>query len=200
MTSHRSLWPYVWLVVALVAYSLPWQWHPAAALTLNAYDLAEWHSVLAASRNSLQALVVSLCLRLPLLVMGVVFAAHTLRTNNTWLKLLNGFVILLVIIAQLPPLTALPNIFSDTNNTQQAALAGFMLLLAIGINWGPVKVIRWVSLLGLSIGIAASIFALTQTIVSFGHLGITVQLGGGGVLLVVVFIVGLVLSWRQSVA
>jgi len=197
MTSHRSLWPYIWLIAALVVYSLPWQWHPAAALTLNAYDLAEWHSVLASSQNSLLAFIVSLCLRLPLLVMGVVFAVQTLRTDNTMLGLLNWFVVLLLVIAQLPPLTALFNIFSDANNAQQIALAGLTLLLAIGINWGPVKSTRWLSPLVLGIGIAASIFALMQTIASFGNLGIAVQLGGGSILLILFFTLELVLSWRR---
>ena len=197
MTSHRTLWTYVWLVVALVVYSLPWQWHHTTILTLNAYDLAEWHSVLSASQNSFLAFVVSLCLRLPLLVISVVFAAYTRNTESHLLNLMSWLVILLLVVAQLPPLTALSNIFSDTNNAQQLALGGLTLFLAIGIRWAPMRVAHWLNLLLLAAGIGGSVFALMQTVASFESLGIAVQMGGGGVFLVLIFLGSLAMMWRR---
>ena len=183
MNTHRNMWPYLWLAIALIAYSLPWQWHTTHTLTLNAYDLAEWQSVLASSQDSLAALVASLSLRLPLLVMTVVFAYLTRGAADNLHLIARWIIIGLLIIAQLPPLTALTSIFRDANNAQQFTLAGLSLLMAIGISLRKSPVDKWLVIGLVAIFVIGGLFGIAQTMAAFNGLGITVMIGAGGVLL-----------------
>src|SRR5690348_12553890 len=93
----------LWLILALIAYYLPWVYHRAAALTFNANDLAEWVSLDPNVRGAAVPLVIPLLLRIMLAFLALLFglaAACADRDFGRW-----GFSTLAVILAitLLPP-------------------------------------------------------------------------------------------------
>jgi len=116
------MWRFLWLGTLLIAYTLPWLLHPSAALTLNAYDLAEWSALLASSQNRPDALTVALLLRLPLtiIVALAILTLPDLPKNLRWLGYFFGGAL---VLSQLPPPDAIFSAFSNPNNSQQLALA-----------------------------------------------------------------------------
>lgn len=125
------MWNFLWLGALLISYALPWLTHPSAALTLNAYDLAEWVALLASSQNRFEALTVALLLRLPLtlIVALTVLALPAAPKRLKWLGYLAGAAL---VLAQLPPPDAMLSAFNNPNNFQQLALAvSSILFLAL---------------------------------------------------------------------
>ncbi len=109
---------YVFIALMLALYLFPWLVNPAASLTLNAYDLAEWASLHPAVRDA--NLLTSLLLRLPLPCLALIVAFSGRRS------LIRAFVVLALSIAVLRPefFTAL----GDPNYQQQVALAAVALV------------------------------------------------------------------------
>ncbi len=85
----------------MISYLLPWLVATSAPLTLNAYDLAEWVSLHPSQRHTSPPLMATLLLRLQLLMLSVMLGA--LPANKPW-KLASAILIVLLAIAQLPPL------------------------------------------------------------------------------------------------
>ena len=70
------------LLLALIAYSLPWVVGPGAALTLNAYDLAEWTSLHPAVRTAALPFALTFGLRLLPLLVYMAFAIDS--SSRQW--------------------------------------------------------------------------------------------------------------------
>ena len=71
MTKFYTLILYLLVTVGLAGYVLPWIVAPSAALTLNAYDLAEWTSLHPLQRQTSPPLLAPLELRLQLVIFTV---------------------------------------------------------------------------------------------------------------------------------
>ncbi len=79
------------LLVALAGFWSPWLTHPAAALRLNGFDLAEWVTFLPGVRDgSLPLNRVSFRLPLACLALLLGLAAHAGRRRSGWRSLLPG--------------------------------------------------------------------------------------------------------------
>ena len=119
------------LALALLACFLPWLQGPGAALTLNAWDLAEWSSLNPLSQVALPALGASFGLRaLPLFLLALALCRPRVPLP------LRAALTLLLAIALLPPLEFFRSDLADPNYRQQLALAFIALLtgLASGLH------------------------------------------------------------------
>ncbi len=74
------------LVLCGIGYLTAWVTHPAGGLTFHAFDLAEWASLHPLVRAESPALLTTLLLRLPLVVISILFAlsAHRERRWRIW--------------------------------------------------------------------------------------------------------------------
>lgn len=122
------------LMSLLVGLLLPWLLAPNAAMTLNAYDLAEWASLHPAQRGTIPPLIVPLLLRVQLVILcalvGVV-AQCKLEKRAA------ALVIIALTVAQLPPIEFVNDI-GNLNYRQQFGLALASLVLGM-------TALRWIN-------------------------------------------------------
>jgi len=179
-------WP--WLPIAIIAYYLPWVWHPAAALTANAYDLAEWVSIYPTVRGGNPALVEPFLLRSTLAGLALLCGLTAIRDQNGWRHWLYPALALVLDVTLLPPPDFFRGAGDDPNYRQQFLLAvGTLLLLAIIFGLRP-RLTRYAAILqavvALAVLVGASVGeALALRVVQ--SLSIAVTLGGGIMLLYV---------------
>ena len=120
--------------LCLFGYVQPWIVAPAGSLTLNAYDLAEWSSLVPAQRATSPPLLAPLLLRLPLTILCALLGAIA---QGRGAKSLSAFAIVILALAQLPPVEFALDI-NNLNYRQQFSLAalsliaGFSLMLRSG--------------------------------------------------------------------
>lgn len=167
------------ILLALVAYALPWLVAPSSSLSPGAYDLAEWLSLHPAARYGQPPLVPSLLLRLPLACLALMIAVAPMGLV-WWIR---GFVVLVLGAALLPPIEFFTLYWNDPNYQQQFGLALFAL---IGGGIGPSRYLsRWQ--LPLAAGLAgiatvASLIGFNQSLTLFQELNQVTTAGGGIVL------------------
>ncbi len=181
-------WP--WLPLALIAYYLPWIWHPTAALTANAYDLAEWVSIHPAVRNGDPPLVAPFLLRSLLGGIALLCGLCAVCAQKWWGRWLYGALAVILAITLLPPPDFFRGAGGDPNYRQQFGLAvgTFIALLAIfGLRRRLARFsARLEAVIVLAVLIAAYVGeGLALRVVQ--SLGIAVMLGGG----ILVLFVGL---------
>lgn len=121
---------YALVLVGLLGYVQPWLVVPSGPMTLNAFDLAEWASLIPAQRGTSPPLLAPLLLRLQLvmlcLILGVMAAGRKRMA-------ITAVAICLLATAQLPPFEFVRDI-NNLNYRQQFGLAaaslvaGFFLL------------------------------------------------------------------------
>src|SRR4051794_40034649 len=92
-----------WLFIALVAYYLPWVFHKTAALTAQAYDLAELVSLAPEVRNGNPPLLAPFLLRVVLVGLAVLFALQAAEKSG-WVHWLYVAMAWVLVITLLPPL------------------------------------------------------------------------------------------------
>lgn len=166
--SNLSLFVPVTLAITLVCYMLPWVRTPASALSLGAYDLAEWASLHPIVRETTPYLWSSLVLRLPLAVIGILIASYIAQTPHR--RLFGMAVVLLTAIALLPPLEFFTIYRDDVNYRQQFILAfttliiGTILLSRRLANIKPIllSLIAGIGAIAAGIGLSQSLW-LMQT-------------------------------------
>ena len=178
------------LLVLLAAYALlPWVTHPTAALTSNAYDLAEWASIFPAVRSD-PLLLTALLLRLPLV--GVAWWAAGWNTKSNVRAgyispLLRGAIIVVIAVALLPPFEFLTSGRGDPNYQQQALLAAAALIGGLAILWWrttrahhdtPLRILATVALV---IGAGAGLWGTAQVLNLWQGVDITASIGAGGI-------------------
>lgn len=112
----------------LGGFVLPWMVTPASGITLNAYDLGEWASLMPAVQAETPALLTAFVLRLGLLwIASAIASLHGSR-------LLRAVMIGLIVVAMLPPFEILSN-SGDPNYRQLLFLAFISLLLSCFLVW-----------------------------------------------------------------
>lgn len=179
-----------WYIGALIACYLPWVYHPAAGLTFNAYDLAEWVSLHSAVRGASVPLVAPFLLRAVLGGLALLFCLRALRSAGRWVRLAYTGLALWLAITLLPPFDFFRGAWDDPNYRQQFALAigtliGLVALAAVNQRGLSAVTRRRIELaISLLTGISAVIGeAIALTII--GSLRIDVSVGIGIILLVI---------------
>jgi hypothetical protein len=177
---------FVWIVLALTAYSLPWVINPSVSLSLGAYDLAEWSSLHPAARVTTPTLLTSLLLRLPLMLLAWIIGLNSTQQFKSVKGWGYGAAALLLSMSLLPPLEFFIQARDDANYQQQfvltiGALAGAGLgLSGIVSAWRmPLLVITTILALGSSLSGMAQGFSLLNSF------GLPVRVGLGGVAFII---------------
>jgi hypothetical protein len=169
---------YVLIALMLALYLFPWLVNPAASLTPNAYDLAEWASLHPAVRDA--NFLTSFLLRLPLACLALIVAFTGTRSA------LRALVVVVLSVAVLRPefFTAL----GDPNYQQQAGLAAFALVGGIVGLSGILK--RWHAYIAMGIGIVGAAACIVGVNSGYGLMRgfrLPTQVGIGGVGLALAF-------------
>jgi hypothetical protein len=167
----------------LVLYLFPWVVNPGVSLSPNGYDLAEWASLHPTVREATPTLLTSLLLRLPLACFALLIAFTAKRS------LLPALIVLVTAVALLPPPEFIKQL-NDPNFRQQAALALFTLIGGIiGLSGKMPRIHHWIAAgIGL-IGALASVIGLVQSYDLMRGFNLPTQIGAGGVLLALMFVV-----------
>ncbi len=186
-------WIYAALALMLVCYALPLVVNSSAALSLNAYDLAEWASLHPAVRAQTPALLTTLLLRLPLVCMALLIAFGTRR------GLAPALVVLVIAAALLPP-EIVPFLSDNPNSRQQSALALIALLGgAAGLSGILPRQRRFIAAGIALIGAAASVIGAIQGNNLMRGFGLPSQIGWGGIALVLLFgLTALLLGYESN--
>jgi len=180
------------IVLALLAYALPWIANTSTPLTMGAYDLAEWASIHPVARISEPTMLVSLLLRLPLVFMAIIvgFAAPTppLRVVGWWVALI---AVLIITASSLPPLEFFTGGAerSDPNYQQQfyltiaACVGGFAGLTGLLPKARP-----YVAIVAAVGAIAVSIDGINRSISLMDWMNLSAGISNGLILYVIVMI------------
>ncbi len=171
---------YVIAALMIALYLLPWVVNPAASLTPNGYELAEWTSLHPAVRGANPPLVTSLLLRLPP-VCTALLVAFTARRG-----VIPMLVVLVISAGLLPP--ELLQATNDPNSAQQGILA-LVTLIGSGIGFSGVlpKARRWIALVIALVGGVACVIGLVQGMDLMHGFNLPAQVGLGGVALALAF-------------
>lgn len=175
---------YVLLVGGLAGYLLPWIVAQTAPMTLNAYDLAEWMSLHPPQWHSNPPYAVPLMLRMQLVIVACL--AGLLATSKKP-RTLAVVLIIILAIAQLPPLEFLSNI-NNLNYRQQFLLAGAGLIVSLALI--PLKSNGIATFLFVALPLTGGVTAVHGTsealkvYIHFGHSG---EAGAGLWLLVAAY-------------
>ncbi len=174
---------YVVFAVMIALYVFPWLVNPAASLSPNAYDLAEWSSLHPAIHAQTPMLLTALLLRLPLACIALLIAFTTRR------GIVPALLVVLIAVALLPPLEFIHSL-DDSNYRQQAALALLALIGgAVGLSGILPRYRDWIAAAIALIGAAASLIGLAQSYDLMRGFELPTQIGLGGVVLGIGFII-----------
>lgn len=185
----------IFLALALGMYILPWTLNNNAALSLGAYDFAEFLAKRHFDETSYNT-ILALRGQLVFLTWLLAFSIHRpLFTVNWWIKTV---ICIVLVIAQLPPLTFISN-FGDINQQQQALLSlssligvGFGLT---GLLWSAKNYLR----LGISlIGILTTIYGVSHAIQIMAIYSEQTRPGFGAIGLIFAYIaIGISALWKM---
>ncbi|MBA3871717.1 MAG: hypothetical protein H0X30_21420 [Anaerolineae bacterium] len=171
----------VLLAVALVGYFLPWISTSASSLSLGAYDLAEWSSLHPVIRQTVPFLWTTLALRVPLAILGILFATYISKTFHR--RYIAIICLLVAAIALLPPLEFFTAYRDDPNYRQQFILALMTVVIGIPAIFGQPKKFQKGLLIALSIlGVLASAIGLYQAQKLMQGFELHIAIGLGGVM------------------
>ncbi len=164
------------VAAGIIGYLLPWIVAPSAAMTLSAFDLAEWSSLHPAQGGTLE---VALLLRAQLVILTVMVGASAVGKRVA----LAAVLILLLAIAQVPPFEFV-NDPGNLNYRQQLILAACSVtagLAAALFARGRLSA-TWLSILTILLslaGLATSIMGLQGAQALLAQLGQAADPGAG---------------------
>ena len=172
------------ILLALVAYCLPWLLNPGVSLTYGVYDLAEWTSLHPAVRANSPPLLLTFALRLPLICLTVMVAYSHIHIA------IRAIFVLVITAALLPPLEFFTQAPGDPNYQQQFALALVALIVGgIGLS-GFLS--RWnaiIRMAGAVVGTITAIWGLAQAYALMTDYQLPVRLGAGGILFIAICLI-----------
>ena len=128
MLHKHTITVYLLLTLGLAGYLLPWMVAPTAPMTLNAYDLAEWASLHPIQLGAPLAVPLLLRSQLPIIAVWIALPAR-----GPLMRLLAAAGVMLLALAQLPPLEFLTISRHDSNYQQQFMLAAVSLAAGLPI-------------------------------------------------------------------
>ncbi len=168
-------------LLALAGYLLPWATAPNAAMTLNAFDLAEWTSLHPLQQGAMPPLIVPLLLRAQLSILAALITLWSTSRNE---RILAFLFVALLSVSQLPPLEFLNNV-ADPNYRQLLFLAIATIILSTGLGFIlPARFRPFVIIFLAVAGIVTSLLGQSQAIELYQ---VTLEQGetGGGLWLIV---------------
>ncbi|HVO42720.1 MAG TPA: hypothetical protein VMT34_08860 [Aggregatilineales bacterium] len=184
----------------MIAYYLPWWNGRAAALSANAYDLAEF--IVPVGRYANPPLLATFALRGVFAGLAILFGLEALQVRSFWRWLAGGLAAVLGITLLPPPDFFLSRLWDDVNYRQQflVALGTGIILVALALVNRQKQLPRIlpsaVALLVIAAAIAGEVGAL-DVVRSF-HVEAPVGIGCVGLVLVMVVNLGLALRVRQT--
>lgn len=202
MTQKYPL-PYGWitlLILALIAYTLPWVVGGSASLTFGAFDLAEWASLHPTNRALAPTLLTSFLLRMPLVCLAWIIAfnapPYPFKSASWWIHTL---LCLILAVLSTPPLEFLTIFREDVNYIQQASLtlvAGVGCAIGLGGIFKKYRV--YIAILAGIIGIITSIWGMINGYALLSDFQINVSVGIGMIISVMMFIIMCGYAWIES--
>ena len=167
-------WLWLTAALALAACLLPWVTNPAAGLSLNPTDLAEWTTLAPAVQAQTPPLFTSFLLRTPLLIVALLVAFAAGRKNG-WATLL----ILLLAAAQLPPFEFLKD-SGNSNYRQQLMMAVLTAGLGLGALYGlPRRFVLTGAGITAALGLLAALAGVTSALHEMQAFALAAQAGPG---------------------
>jgi len=189
-SQNNSLIGWLLILFAIIAYILPWITHPSASLSLGAYDLAEWASLVPALETSLL-----IRLQLVFIVWLVVLQLQSKWFTLSWWLLM--FALGALAVAQLPPLDFFLSAQADRNYQQQFILTAIALVGAIAFFIPQIKRFHLILTVVIALaGIITSVIGAAQVIRQLERFSISVDLGVGSSLLVLCYLLLIVYEGR----
>lgn len=189
----RSSLAFVLVLVGLLGYIQPWIVAPTGSMTLSAFDLAEWGSLLPAQRATSPPLLASLLLRLQPVMLCLILGAVADSRAKTAIA---AIAILLLAVAQLPPFEYVYDI-NNMNYRQQFFLA--IASLIGGLAAIPLRRQRLVALAAIVlpiVGLVTSALGLAQAEALYRQFQLGASSGAGIVILSLSYLAQLVHSAR----
>lgn len=172
------------LAGALFAFYLPWISNASAALSANAYDLAEW--IVPAVRGGSMPMLPPFLLRAALPILAFLFALNARRTSTRLFTMISAVVASILALTAGPPLEFFRGNWDDSNQQQQLFL---MILAMIGL--GVIFALRdrplpWRVIEGgiALLGIGAAVWGVSMAIAIISSANISAPLGLGAILYV----------------
>lgn len=193
--------PFAFVLLLLVAYSLPWVSAPTiAGFTNGAYDLAEWASIVPSVRAD-SLLLTPLLLRIPLACIAVYLVLSDTRRSTLWLRIVG---LDLLVIALLPPLEYFTSASGDANYQQSFFLALATLILgavsaSLTIALNPRAIAR-LSVAPLAAAAISGSMGLMRALPTIQAFKVDVQMGIGIGLFVLVSVICALwtFGWRAT--
>ncbi len=183
-------------LVGLFGYAQPWIVAQAGALTLNAYDLAEWASLVPAQRAMTPPLLTTMLLRMQLAILCALLGAIAAGPGRKWLA---AAALVLLAVAQLPPAEFLLDI-NNLNYRQQFGFAAISLVAGGALLLAPRRASRLLATALATIGLMTSALGFAEAIALFRGFRLEAAPGAGLWLLcfsyAVVIAMGLRALWQ----
>lgn len=174
---------------------MPWVNPPPGGMKMIAYDLAEWTSLTPSVRQSAPFLWTSLLLRIPFITIGLILTMTIQRFQvpqpTSWA------ILILMVIALLPPLEFF-TIYRDDINYQQQCMLAITALIAGAYSLLRDNVSKWKRLILVyaSVGCTCSFIGLLQANALMNSFRLTISMAYGGAL--TILMLGLV-AWFAAI-
>lgn len=172
------------LFVALIGYYVTWVNNAAAALSANAFDLAEWVGIIPAVRYADPPMSAPFALRLALVCLAWLFALRSAATERFGGRVALGVMSLALALSLRPPIAFFRGETADPNYQQLAvlcltALIGVGLISLIGGRGKMRHIGLWFALAVALIGAVSAILGLRGAVEALARLQIQTPLGVG---------------------
>lgn len=175
------------LFAALIGYYATWINNAAAALSANAFDLAEWVGIIPAVRYADPPMTAPFALRLALVMLAWLFALHSATARRPFGRAVLGMISLALAVSLRPPIAFFRGETADPNY-QQLALLCFVALFGVAfisvLGWRSMGRRWWWGLIALPFGLSGILSALVGlggALEALGRLQIPTPLGAGGI-------------------
>lgn len=202
-SERRSSLAFVLVLVGFLGYVQPWIVTPTGSMTLSAFDLAEWASLIPTQRATSPPLLATLLLRLQPVILCLILGTVADSRAKTAIA---AIAILLFATAQLPPFEYVYDI-NNLNYRQQfflaiASLVGSFAAMPLSRR----SLAALVTILLPIAGLVTSIIGLAQAEALFSQFQLDATGGAGVVILSFSYLALLtlstrgIISWRQAVS
>jgi hypothetical protein len=178
------------LFSALIGYYVTWINNRAAALSANAFDLAEWVGIVPAVRYAQPPLSAPFALRAALVCLAWLFALRGALAQRLAVRVAMSILGLALALSLRPPIAFFRGETGDPNYQQLAALclvatSGVLLIGAATWRGMARGWWLWLSLLLTLIGAASAVLGLIGALEALARLKIPTPLGAGVFLFVI---------------
>ncbi|MCS6871675.1 MAG: hypothetical protein RML95_01380 [Anaerolineae bacterium] len=172
------------LVMALIGYYVTWINHPTAALSANAFDLAEWVGIIPAVRYAEPPMSAPFALRAALVCLAWLFALRSAAAERLAMRVMFGVISLALALSLRPPIAFFRGETADPNYQQLAALCltaliGVVILSLISWHSSARRVSLWLAPPLALIGAVSAVLGLRGALEALARLQIATPLGAG---------------------